>query len=859
MSESEYDSEYSDRNHNNDVVGNSNESDYKSCDDSGHGEHNNDENSDDESIVDVGADIGSIGFKEENVKRRVSLDDDDDNDYDYDDGSGGGDSDDEDDTGCDVDDGSSGGGDSDDEDKEIGDGIGFERGNSNGNVDEDRNNQTEAAKLKILVDMKFNTAEYMTKYMEAYAKQENFNLAFHPTYYKEAESIRIFGINEGQQKRLNHGNFYCTGSKTGKVKCPCNFYVGFAYFAQKKGDPGYYIKETKFNLNHTSHEKTNLTYKGTVMITKQKQFNHDELEFIKGAAEFNENSGLIREKMNSRFAGRMFDVELIRRQIKLFQKEIFGKNGQCLNKLMMIGNDLIRNGGIFNITHNGCMRLNSIIVQTSEMGLYAKQYNDFIMVDGTHGTNQYSLIMMPVTAIDCLGKSIITAIGMCEAETRQFTSLLLETCGLNNAEGTLMTDEGTGFFGVGDKYGMNHLLCAQHFQKKFKNISGLGGCRVEVEKSWNKLLFHSLSSEEWMTEYNSTLNIIKALSKVALEKGNENPSAEKYWTGLFDSRLRVCKTFTKKVFSCGHTSTSRAEGTNARVKGNGALKKLLKKAEIDRSISRVLDLVKNQEGKALQTIKGYIKANKKWSDYVDGIWKENVSHTSRLVCIAIEASSDSEKICYNISRKKDMKTISKVTIPRQKGAFSPTCTCGSFSSRKIPCTCICAVFSSPSVSQKLFVEDNLHPRWRLVNHPLYAKAKIHLGIDDGTVENCCLDQGNMTVDHITYNRIEYPATQNIRYARLKEQFELAARHAKENEEIYKKFMVLLSSAVNSYNCVGTAEQDQPNNCVQPPLSQVDRRKRGRVSDSDVQNRAKYPKKSKSGSTRAKPNNVSLTM
>ena len=281
MSESEYDSEYSDRNHNNDVVGNSNESDYKSCDDSGHGEHNNDENSDDESIVDVGADIGSIGFKEENVKRRVSLDDDDDNDYDYDDGSGGGDSDDEDDTGCDVDDGSSGGGDSDDEDKEIGDGIGFERGNSNGNVDED--------------------------------------------------------------------------------------------------------------------------------------------------------------------------------------------------------------------------------------------------------------------------------------------------------------------------------------------------------------------------------------------------------------------------------------------------------------------------------------------------------------------------------------------------------------------------------------------------HPLYAKAKIHLGIDDGTVENCCLDQGNMTVDHITYNRIEYPATQNIRYARLKEQFELATRHAKENEEIYKKFMVLLSSAVNSYNCVGTAEQDQPNNCVQPPLSQVDRRKRGRVSDSDVQNRAKYPKKSKSGSTRAKPNNVSLTM
>jgi hypothetical protein len=138
-----------------------------------------------------------------------------------------------------------------------------------------------------------------------------------------------------------------------------------------------------------------------VLVSKQKHLEPDELAFLRDAATFHENSGLVRERMNPKFVGRMFEAELVRRQLKVFQRMIlFGRNGKSLNKLMVIGNDILMKGGTFKVQHDGCAMFASLIMQTKEMKLYAKQYNDYITLDGTHGTNQYSLVMMPATLVN---------------------------------------------------------------------------------------------------------------------------------------------------------------------------------------------------------------------------------------------------------------------------------------------------------------------------------------------------------------------------------------------------------------------------------------------------------------------------
>ena len=77
---------------------------------------------------------------------------------------------------------------------------------------------------------------------------------------------------------------------------------------------------------------------------------------------------------------------------------------------------------------------------------------------------------------------------------------------------------------------------------------------------------------------------------------------------LYIARKRVCCFFTQNIFTCGHVSTQKGEGTNSRIKGNGALKKELNKSNLDRCVARTMDV--NQESESLSIIKGLIM-NKK--------------------------------------------------------------------------------------------------------------------------------------------------------------------------------------------------------------------------------------------------------
>lgn len=54
---------------------------------------------------------------------------------------------------------------------------------------------------------------------------------------------------------------------------------------------------------------------------------------------FQENSGIVRERMNMKFPGRIFDAKLLRRQLRSLVQEIHGKNGMSMDRIMMIGHN----------------------------------------------------------------------------------------------------------------------------------------------------------------------------------------------------------------------------------------------------------------------------------------------------------------------------------------------------------------------------------------------------------------------------------------------------------------------------------------------------------------------------------------
>ena len=192
--------------------------------------------------------------------------------------------------------------------------------------------------IPIAIGDMFTTEESLTIHMETYAKYNHFDLAKRTTYYSKEKSEQLFGSKPPEPKRLEHGFFYCTGSKNNGIKCACNFQVGFSYFSKKKA-PGYYIKSTSFNLEHTDHERSDVTYNENFFVKKKRHLKPEELAFLRDAAMFQENSGIVRERMNMKFPGRIFDAKLLRRQLRSLVQEIHGKNGMSMDRIMMIGHN----------------------------------------------------------------------------------------------------------------------------------------------------------------------------------------------------------------------------------------------------------------------------------------------------------------------------------------------------------------------------------------------------------------------------------------------------------------------------------------------------------------------------------------
>ena len=104
--------------------------------------------------------------------------------------------------------------------------------------------------------------------------------------------------------------------------------------------------------------------------------------------------------------------------------------------------------------------------------------------------------------------------------------------------------------------------------------------------------------------------------------------ALKLITGLYANRKKVCCTFTKHFFTCGHTSTGRGEGTNSSIKGRGDLKREMRGYGLFELVEHVIAIFNRRQSEVMQEMVKYIqqedKEKNQCSDYVHDIWSSNI-------------------------------------------------------------------------------------------------------------------------------------------------------------------------------------------------------------------------------------------
>jgi hypothetical protein len=159
--------------------------------------------------------------------------------------------------------------------------------------------------------------------------------------------------------------------------------------------------------------------------------------------------------------------------------------------------------------------------------------------------------------------------------------------------------------------------------------------------------------------------------------------AFKFAERIYENRREVCHFYTKNVFTCGHSSTVRGEGTNSRIKGRGILKDELSKCSLVESIERVQNIAYRQDVDSMKEMEALVTKGRKWSNFVDDIWREHQKHSYQLtVCQEIKKSKSKVRK-FKVSNP-DKSQIHEVTITID-GSEPPSCTCGRFKSTLIPC------------------------------------------------------------------------------------------------------------------------------------------------------------------------------
>jgi len=269
----------------------------------------------------------------------------------------------------------------------------------------------------------------------------------------------------------------------------------------------------------------------------------------------------------------------------------------------------------------------------------------------------------------------------------------------------------------------------------------------------------------------------------------------------------------------------------------------LKQATLVDAVERITGVVDDIEQKALKTLRDLLSAGKHWSKFVDDAWNRSQLRSSE-VSLLREVERCSDRFTKYLCRHNTSGTEHFVTVFDDRD-MHPTCSCGYYLSKKIPCEGICCVFNNQKGKGPLFDVKNLPFRWRLCSHPLYDVAQTQLGIRNEITAPAHAPPSSMEtffgVPKDVFNKVSYPKTDKSRYAQLYTIFKNNIIPRVKTQATYKWAVCMLSKMSNMLEQMTLASQggesfdiDSDVPCVLPP---VQRKKSKRVTESDLVNAA----------------------
>ena len=161
-----------------------------------------------------------------------------------------------------------------------------------------------------------------------------------------------------------------------------------------------------------------------------------------------------------------------------------------------------------------------------------------------------------------------------------------------------MTDEGSAFPSVAERFGWMHLLDRRHFATQI--LAAWHG--LSDPQQFQSDVYDILDTPSVDTLM-SLLN--KALTKYRTEK------AQVFLNKIYDKQHQLCYAHTCNFFTAGHVSDQRMEQGMAAMKANGKLKSYLSECTYGEAVSRISQVARDQDITALKELQTCRENHKK--------------------------------------------------------------------------------------------------------------------------------------------------------------------------------------------------------------------------------------------------------
>ena len=225
---------------------------------------------------------------------------------------------------------------------------------------------------------------------------------FTPDQYEKYFPSETYHTNSRPVRR---GIFYCSPKSNGcKKNEGCCFRARYHWCNNTKG---FVFSRRASNLSHNHPLSSQLTVvDGREVVYLESTVTAEEYHTIKEQSVSRVNVPQMRVNLEELFPSRSFSPPMLYQMRVKFLKDKYGADSHDLTDLFTKAETIKHLGGCFVVIPSSTdFSIETIHCQTKLMGEYARIYGDFKMADGTHKITQYDMTFVFWMVIDCLLRS----------------------------------------------------------------------------------------------------------------------------------------------------------------------------------------------------------------------------------------------------------------------------------------------------------------------------------------------------------------------------------------------------------------------------------------------------------------------